>query len=218
MTVIGTARSRRPARWAGAVVLLVTAVGGLSACDPRQAGSAAVVGSFRVTETAVNHDASAVLQAFQEQGTAAPANDTLLRTLVDRAVDNELVAVAAKRESITVTQGQVDNLIDVNGGRAKLSADFATRNGLWLPPGQIDDLARASLIQVALGNKLAPGGDATAIDAAVTGYKVKLAKELGVSISPRYGAWDSKTLQITGNLDDLSVPAAGEPSATPSTG
>ena len=75
-----------------------------------------------------------------------------------------------------------------------------------------------SLIQVALGNKLAPGGDATAIDAAVTGYKAKLAKELGVSVSPRYGAWDPKTLQISGNLDDLSVPAAGEPSATPSTG
>ena len=45
-----------------------------------------------------------------------------------------------------------------------------------------------------------------------------LAKELGVSISPRYGSWDPKTLLITGTVDDLSVPAAGEPSPTPSAG
>jgi hypothetical protein len=218
VTATPTARSRRARRSVAAAALLALAVVGLSACDPREAGSAAVVGGYRVTETSVNHDAEAVLKAFDKAGTPPPANDTLLRTLIDRAVDDQLVAVAAKREGITVTQGQIDTLIDDNGGRVKLSAAFATRDGLWLPPGQIDDLARSSLAQVGLGNKLAPGGTATAIDAAVTAYKAKLAKELGVSISPRYGSWDPKTLQITGNLDDLSVPAAGEPSASPSAG
>ena len=217
MTATRTARRRRLPRSIAAAALLALAVAGLSACDPREAGSAAVVGGHRVTETAVNHDASAVLKAFEEAGTPAPANATLLRALIDRAVDNQLVAVAAQRQGISVSQGQIDTLIDENGGRAKLSAQFATQDGLWLPPGQIDDLARSSLIQIALGNKLAPGGQATAVDAAVTGYKAELAKDLGVEISPRYGVWDPKTLQITGNLDDLSVPASGEPAPSPST-
>jgi len=74
------------------------------------------------------------------------------------------------------------------------------------------------VLAAALGNKLAPGGAAAAVESAVTSYKAKLAKELGVSISPRYGSWDPKTLLITGTVDDLSVPAAGEPSPTPSAG
>ena len=215
MTAASTAARRRVARPLAAAVLLAATVLALAACDPREAGSAAVVGSHRVTETSVNHDAALVLAAFDEAGTPPPGNDMLLRALVVRAVDNELVGIAAQREGIVVTQGQIDTLINANGGRAKLTPAFATRDGLWLPPGQVDDLARYALAQVALGNKLAPGGDAAAVDAAVTGYKVKLAKELGVSISPRYGVWDPKTLLITGNLDDLSIPATGEPSASP---
>jgi SurA N-terminal domain len=209
----------RPApgpRRAAAVVLLAVAVLGLCACDPKQAGSAAVVGGVRITETSVNADAQAVLAAFDAAGTQPPSNQTLLRTLVDRAIDNEVVEAAAKQEGITVTQGQIDKLIDDNGGRVKLSADFATRDGLWLPPGQIDELARSSLIQLALGNKLAPGGTATAVDTAVTLFKARLAAKLGVSVSPRYGTWSRTTLQITGNLDDLSQPAGGEPTPVPS--
>jgi peptidyl-prolyl cis-trans isomerase SurA len=189
----------------GVLALLATAVLGLSACDPKQAGSAAVVGGVRVTESSVYHDASAVLAAFAKAGTPAPTNSTLFRALVDRAIDNQVVAEAAKRQGITVTQGQIDKLIDANGGRVTLTADFATRDGLWLPPGQIDDLARSTLIEVALGNKLVPGGDSTAVGNAVVAYKVKLAKELGVAVNPRFGAWNPKALQISGDTNDLST-------------
>lgn len=195
-------------RRVAAAVMLAVAVLGLSACDPKQAGSAAVVGGVRITETSVNADAQAVLAAFHGSGTAPPNNQTLLRTLVDRAIDNELVEAAAKQAGIIVTQGEIDKLISDNGGRVQLSAAFATRDGLWLPPGQIDELARTSLIQLSLGNKLVPGGAAAAVDAAVQLYKARLAAKLGVSVSARYGSWSRITLQITGNLDDLSQPAA----------
>ena len=206
-------------RRAAAALLLAVAVLGLTGCDPKQAGSAAVVGGVRITETTINHQAATVLAAFGASGATAPSNQTLLRTLVDRAIDNELVEAAARKAGITVTQGQIDKLINDNGGRVKLSADFATRAGLWLPPGQIDELARSSLIQLALGNQLAPGGDATAAGLAVTKFKARVAADVGVAVSPRYGTWNPATLQITGNLDDLSQPAAGAltpaPSASP---
>jgi hypothetical protein len=219
--VTASRTAHRPRRAAAAVMAAVGALAlvvTLSACDPKEAGSAAVVGGARITETQINHDAALVLAAFAKAGTEAPSNATLLRTLVDRAIDDEIVEAAGKAEKITITQGEIDKLISDNGGRAKLTEDFATRDGLWLPPGQIDDLARSSLIQLALGNKLVPGGDATAVDAAVTKYKAKLAGELGVTVSPRYGSWSRTALEITGNLDDLSVPAAGEPAPTPSAG
>jgi hypothetical protein len=206
------------ARVALAALLAAAAVLGLSACDPKEAGSAAVVGGVRITETSINHDAQGVLAAFTAAGSTAPSSQTLLRTLVDRAIDNVLVDAAARQEHITVTQGDIDKLIDANGGKAKLTADFATRDGLWLPPGQLDELARSSLIQLALGNKLAPGGDSTAIDTAVTLYKARLATKLGVSVSPRYGAWSRTSLQITGPLDDLARPAVPTPLASPGTG
>ncbi len=213
--------AHRPRR-AAAVVMAATGalalVATLSACDPKEAGSAAVVGGARITETQINHEAASVLAAFAKAGTQAPSSATLLRTLVDRAIDSEVVEAAAKQEKLTITQGEIDKLIADNGGRAKLTDDFATRDGLWLPPGQIDDLARSSLIQLALGNKLAPGGDATAVDAAVTKYKTKLARELGVTVSPRYGTWSPTSLEISGSADDLSVPVGGEPSPTPSPG
>lgn len=216
--MIASRTAHRPRRAAALVMAAVGAlalVAALSGCDPKEAGSAAVVGGVRITETQINHDAAAVLAAFAQAGTAAPSNATLLRTLVDRAIDNELVEAAGKQEKITITQGEIDKLIADNGGRVKLSADFATRDGLWLPPGQIDDLARSSLIQLALGSRLAPGADAAAVDAAVTKFKVKLATGLGVTVSPRYGTWSRTSLEITGNLDDLSEPVGGEPSPSP---
>jgi hypothetical protein len=216
--VTASRTAHRPRRAATVVVAALGAVAltvGLSACDAKEAGSAAVVGGVRITETSINHDATAVLAAFAHAGTEPPSNTTLLRTLVDRAIDNVLVDAAGKQVKITITQGEIDKLISDNGGRAKLTADFATRDGLWLPPGQIDELARSSLIQLALGTHLAPSGDATAVDAAVTKFKTTLATELGVTVSPRYGTWSRTTLQITGNLDDLSQPVGGEPSPTP---
>lgn len=212
-------RTARGPRRALAVLLLAAAVLTLTACDPKQAGSAAVVGGVRITETRINHDAAAVLAAFTTTGATAPDNQTLLRTLVDRAIDNELVEAAARKAGITVTQGQIDKLINDNGGRSALSANFATRDGLWLPPGQIDELARTSLIELALGSALAPGGDSTAAGVAVTKFKARIAADVGVAVSPRYGLWNPVTLLIVGTVNDVSKPATGaavlSPSASP---
>ena len=205
-------------RRVAAAVMLAIAVVALTACDPKQAGSAAVVGGVRITETSVNADAESVLAAFQAAGVAPPSTQTLLRTLVERAVDNEIVEAAAKQAGILVTQGEIDKLISDNGGRVALTASFATRDGLWLPPGQIDELARTSLIQLALGNRLVPGGAAASVDAAVSVYKARLAAKLGVSVSPRYGKWSRVTLQITGDLNDLSRPAPAAAASVSPTG
>ena len=191
---------------------------GLSACDPHETGSAAVVGgsgSPRPRSTTTRRRSST--RSRSRAPPLPPTTCSSARWSTAPSTTTWWLAVA-KREDITITQGQIDNLIDTNGGRTKLTADFATRDGLWLPPGQMDELARTSLIQIALGNKLAPGGDANAVGTAVNSYKVKLAKQIDVHVSPRYGAWNPATLEISGSVDDLSTPAVLTPSPAPSAG
>jgi hypothetical protein len=195
--------------------LLTGAVLALTACDPRQAGAAAVVGKTRVTETQVNHDATQVIDLLTKSGAALPSTADLLRAQVEYRVDDVLVQVAAARNGITVTQGQIESLINQSGGRAALSAQLLQEQGVWLPPSRLNALAESFLIQQALGHQLAPTGDAAAQSTAVSTYISKLAKDLGVAISPRYGAWNPSTLRVGAAPNDLSRPAtAASPTAT----
>jgi len=179
----------------------------LTACDPREAGSAAVVDKTRITETQVDSDATAVIAKLNHDGATVPSTDQLLKAQVEFRVDAQLVGIAARREGLAVTQGQVDQLIATSGGRATLEKQLAAQQNLWLPPGQLDALALEFLQQQALGPHLVPGGTTDQQTQAVNDYITKLASEVGVTVSPRYGTFDPKTLQIGAQPDDLSVPA-----------
>ena len=211
---------RRAARRALALVPLV-AVGAvlLTACDPAETGAAAVVGSTRISESVVNQDAQDVVEALSKTGGQVPSNDTLLRAQVEFRVDSALVDIAAHQKGIAITQGQVDRLIETSGGRETLTQQFVSQQDLWLPPSQLDALAREFLTQQALGINLAPGKTQDEQGAAATAYVTQVAKDVGVTVSPRYGTFDPSTLRIGALPNDLSVPAGSgqtSPSPTPS--
>ena len=213
-----THRARRTrSRGLALVPLAAVAVLVLSACDPKEAGAAAIVGPTRITESQVNNDAQSVVSALTQMKAQVPSTDTLLRAQVEFLVDAELVDQAAATKGITITQGQVDALIEQSGGRETLTQQFVGQQDLWLPPGQLDTLAREFLTQQALGINLAPGKTSDEQGQAATTYVTDLAKKVGVTVSPRYGVWDPGTLRIAGVANDLSVPAtAGGSSASPS--
>jgi peptidyl-prolyl cis-trans isomerase SurA len=206
---------RRLLALAPAAALAVLA---LTACDPLQAGSAAVVSKTRVTESQVDADAKSVIAQLTKDGAQVPSTDQLLKAQVQFRVDARLVEIAAQRQGIVITQGQIDDLIATSGGRAALEKQLAAQQSLWLPPGQLDALAREFLTQQRLGPRLAPGKTTDEQTQAVNDYITNLASEVGVAVSPRYGSFDPKTLQVGAPLDDLSVPAGGStvaPSASP---
>lgn len=200
------------------VPLVAVAAVLLSACDPDEAGAAAVVGDTRISESVVNQDAQEVVAALSKTGAQVPSTDELLRAQVDFRVDAALVDIAAAQKGITITQGQVDQLIESSGGRETLTTQFLSQQDLWLPPSQLDALAREFLTQQALGINLAPGKTTDEQGAAATAYVTQVAKDADVSVSPRYGTFDVSTLQIGALPNDLSVPAgsAGQASASPS--
>ncbi len=214
-------RTRR--RGLALVPLAAVAVLILSACDAKEAGAAAVVGSSRISESQVNANAQAVVDELTRTKAAVPSTDTLLKAQVEFLVDAELVQQAAAKKGISISQGQVDALIERSGGRKTLEQQFVGQQDLWLPPGQLDTLAREFLTQQALGINLAPGKTSDEQGQAATAYVTEVAKQVGVNVSPRYGVWDSSTLQISGVANDLSVPstlvggsASPSPSPTPS--
>jgi hypothetical protein len=211
------ARRRRPGRALGALGLLpvvAAAVLALTGCDPLQAGSAAVVGSTRITENQVDKDASTVDATLRKIGGQVPGTAALLRAEIEFRVDAQLVSIAAGRQGITITQGEIDALIVQSGGRSQLQKQLVAQDTLWLPPPQLDALAREFLQQQQLQQQLAPGQSTNAQAAALNAYITKVADEVGVVVSPRYGSWDVKTLTVAAGANDLSVPAGGTAGAS----
>lgn len=198
-------------------VLAIMAALLLSACDPMQAGSAALVGDVRITETQVNEAAAAAAAAAatippgQSQGIDPT---TLLRQNLNRLISAELLARVAIEEGITVTPAEVDALLvqaAAGATRADFEAQIASQTGV--PPTDLESFARDFLVQQKLGQKLAPGADQAAQAAAVQARLAQEAAEVGVTVSPRYGAWDATNGGINADLNDLSVPAT--PAASP---
>ena len=89
-----------------------------------------------------------------------------------------------------------------------MEKSFATADQQWVPASGVDDAARVFLIQQALAEKLAPGKSTTEQATVLQKYFADLSKEIGVSVSPRYGSWDAAKVAVVAPLNDLSSPAA----------
>jgi hypothetical protein len=207
---------------AAAVTVTLAAALLLSGCNPAQAGSAAIVGDVRISETRVNQAAADALEAASADPAAAPNGfdaSTFLRQTTNRLITSELLAVAAAEEGITVSQAEIDAVLaqaaaGATAGQlqAQLAAQFA------VPPSEVDAFVRDFILRQKLGAKLDPGGDSTAQRAAADARLVQVADEVGVTVSPRYGHWNAESAVIDGDLNDLSVTPSPAPEPSAATG
>lgn len=190
----------------GAVALVVVAA--LAACGPVKMGAAAVVGDQRISASSIDASAREVARVApqaEEQGNV-PAGLTLSRVV------DLLIKELAKREGITYSQGDVDAAI------AK-----ATR-GQGLESGTVYSVPLVSGVQVQM-----PSADAKRFAASLYLQEVlvkrygganpragqkelatqlgKLAEELGVEVSPRYGEFKEKSVSLRVSYGGLWVPA-----------
>jgi len=186
----------------------------LAACSPAQAGAAAVVGPTRITETSLNTDATQVNAERATLHVQPVPGSALLPVLLQRRVDNTLVAGAAARLGVVVTPGQVDRFIAQYGGLATLQRQLAqqdatsTQAGAWVAPGRVNETVEVYLLEQGIGAKLAPGASSTVQGTATYAALQAEAHAVGVAVSPRYGTWSAKTLTIGPTPNDLSADAA----------
>lgn len=306
----GSLRNRRSLALVGVLAVGLT----LSACDagPSQVGAAVIIGDQRISLDTVQTRIDTVLDSPQtmaqlkQQGLGVPYAS---RFIIADEVEHQLLAVAAPREGLTVTDSEIDEALEAAGGPVEAARQLLTdqphvravvRDQLLLhalgekyfgkiglsydsvevqTPGQAKDLARQIAQQPARSQELmaaVPGakpvlgkfsttagaGDPDtqmqdAVDAVTyyapansvlmiapsqdapkgSGYtvvyvrsvtpvaaapldtsQIQLSKvgeyllrpyavELGVRVSPRYGAWDSSTMSV---VPTEQVAAAGE--------
>jgi hypothetical protein len=180
----------------GAAVLATLA---LSACNPAQAGSAAVISDERITVSSLQDTTEDLLSAGgsdQPKGTAQ--RDTLVRMIRSR-----VYAEAAAAEGVTVTDRDVQvrkaDLAAQVGGADQLQKELVTQFNI--APSYEDQFLRDIVTAEKLGEKLVPG-DPSVVQQQRNDELNKLLIETGkgmdIEVNPRFGTWNEDNLQIKG--------------------
>lgn len=204
MTFNRVKANRVAALAAGALIAAVLVTG----CEnPINAGTAASVGSTRISETVVAEQVNAVLA---DQGKPANTADAkLTQDVIQRLILADLLEQVAVENAIEVTKGDLDatkaSFIEQVGGEAELKKVFLNQG---VPATAIDSVVRINTLVSLIGAKLAAGGAQDQATQAVFAAIVKKAQETGVDVNPRFGTWDPAQLKLGPRPNDLSVPAA----------
>lgn len=207
--------------------LAVVALGGciaLAACGSSQFGSAAIVGGNRITSSTLATEVSNLNKGYHANKVrlAFPASQmpqVVLAWLLRFRIRDEL----ARREGITVNQGDVQRAINEIASQGKSSGvtsltALAVQNGL--PPNLISsDLGRYQAIANVLVNRLDGGQSPTsstaqqALNQAFDHAQCMAAKNLNIKVNPQFGRFDYGQLSVVAPANTLSAP---EPGASPS--
>lgn len=189
-------------RW----IPLVAAVGlALAACGPTLAGSAAVVGEQRLTDSDLAQTTS---QLTEQLG--IPESPQVSQAVLSRWIVAELVNEMAARRGVTVTKGDVDSAVSEEAERAggqEALEQAALQAGVL--PDAIPDVVRTTLLVEALSKGTITGDDPSGQTGLLTQIQ-QLSDEVSPEVSPRFGTWDPTQLSVGALPDDLSAPAGAE--------
>ncbi len=149
----------RASRWRATVALAAITLLSVAGCQAR-AGSAAIVGSSRITDDQVRQVAQEGLRV-KTVSTAVGSDIGGYRQLIlGRLLKHLLVADAARKLGVSVSQGQLDTTLKADvqrlGGRAQLDAALAAAP-LKLPPSELRPFLRDSLLLNAMGDRFTTG-------------------------------------------------------------
>jgi hypothetical protein len=226
--VFGRKRVRRAALL-GAAGLGACAL--LAACSPVKLGAAAIVGSQRITTSALDGQvadlqASAVPYAGKVQITSAQMPTAVLSWLVRFSIMDQLAASAG----ISVTQAQVQaGVVSINSQAASAASQEGYTSGAevlvgaGISPRMLTSVGRYQADEVAYAEKLNGGklpsttAENNTVTAALDKAQCQAAKSLNIQISPQFGRMDYSQYAVVASSNVLSQPA-GVPSPASTTG
>lgn len=195
-----------------AVATLTTAIL-LSGCS--QVGAAATVGNVKITQATVQTSIDAILAARVGVDTSQmqlQTGEELNRGQLRFHLLTELLRAAASELKISASKAEIDtrrqSIIEQIGGIKSLPAALV---GAGIARNDFDKYIEAISLSDKISQALIASGVAQAnIGAAVQKIVVAKAKELGVTVNPRYGAWDAK-------IADVVASDSASPAVTPAT-
>ena len=165
----------------------------LTGCS--QVGSAATLGSTKISQATVQSSIDAILAARQGVDTSQMQLETgevLNRGQLRFHLLTALLREVGKEIKLSVSKAEIDSrrqgIIDQVGGEEALPNALV---GAGIAPKDFDQYIEAILISDKITQTLTAAGVTEAdMGAQISKLVVAKAKELGVSVNPRYGKWD----------------------------
>ena len=198
----------RPVTGVPAFAVLALAV---AACSPAHPGAAATVGSTRVSVTALNTAVAVAVKTPDANTGQLPDRTTAVESSLTQIIRDDLIADAAKAKGVAVSETEIQSLLAQE--RQTNGSDAATAKANGIPFEGLHAAVYQALLLNKLITALAPGQtDQSAQSAALTAYLGKIATQEGVSVNPRYGAWQAQQFQVVSS-DAFTSPVAAPASA-----
>ena len=171
----------------------------LTGCS--QVGSAATVGSTKTSQATVQSSIDAILAARQGVDTSQmqlETGETLNRGQLRFHLLSALLREVGKEIKLSVSKAEIDtrrqSIIDQVGGAEALPNALV---GAGIAPKDFDQYIEA----ISLSDKITQALTAAGVTEADMGLQIQKlvvakAKELGVTVNPRYGKWDGTVADV----------------------
>jgi hypothetical protein len=171
----------------------------LTGCS--QVGSAATLGSTKISQATVQSSIDAILAARQGADTSQMQLETgevLNRGQLRFHLLTALLREVGKEIKLSVSKAEIDtrrqSIIDQVGGVEALPNALI---GAGIAPNDFDQYIEAILISDKITQALTAAGVTEAdMGAQISKLVVAKAKELGVTVNPRYGKWDATVADV----------------------
>ena len=179
-----------------------------------QVGAAATVGDTKITQATVQASIDAVLAERKKVDTAQMQLETgeiLNRSQLRFHLLGTLLRELGSELKLSVSKAEIDtrraSIVDQVGGAQQLPTALV---GAGIAPGDLDLYIEAITFSEKISKALVGSGlTEDQVGAEIQKLVIAKAKEIGVTVNPRYGKWDAKSANV------VATEAAGS-AVTPS--
>jgi hypothetical protein len=197
------------------ILTVIAAISALSLTACGQIDTAASFGETKVTQAQAQSKVDEILAerakidtSQMQLQTGNALNRSQLRFTIVTSIFNEI----AKELKIKVSSSEIEKtrtgIYEQIGGEAQLSMNLV---GAEIAPSNFEDYMRATIISNKLAGALAMAGVAEAdVQSKISELVAKKAKEMKVSVNPRYGQWNEATAELLpeDSAGDAVVPSS----------
>ena len=185
----------------------------LSGCA--QVGAAATLGSTKITQATVQASIDSIIAARVGVDTSQmqlETGESLNRGQLRFHLLTALLVATGKELKISVSKAEIDtrraSIIEQVGGAEALPSALV---GAGIAPGDLDAYLEAIIVSDKIGQALIGSGiSQEQVGAEIQKLIAAKAKELGVTVNPRYGKWDP-------TVADVVAADSASPAVTPAT-
>ena len=185
-------------------ILAIVASAALLLTGCSQVGAAATVGGTKITQATVQGSIDSILAERAKVDTTQmqlETGESLNRSQLRFHLFSKILRALGEELKIEVTKAEIDtrraSIIEQVGGATSLPSALV---GAGIAPADLDTYIEAISFSDKISQALvAAGVTEDQVGTEIQKLVVAKAKELGVTVNPRYGKWDPKVADVVAN-------------------